>query len=551
MNSKALSILVLAMSIAGCSGGGSSGNQPAPPTAPPVNPPAPVAAFSDMIDQAGISRAFVISTVNPDGSMSMPDRMGGGLAAADVDADGDIDLYLVAGDGVPNQLYRNDGDNRFTEIAATVGLDMVHKGSGPAFGDIDGDGDLDLFVGSVRGDAHYLMRQDAGTFVDVTAVSGIAISAANTFSASFSDYDMDGDLDLALAHWGNPGAADTETLWENNGDGTFFSASIPSGVAGAILTPALDAPPGSLQDYSFAPTFTDLDNDADPDLVIAADFQTSQVFRNNGDGTFDLITDRDVFQDDSGMGSAVGDYDNDGDMDWFVTAIMDDPSPTDPYRGNHLYRNNGDGSFENVSAAAGIADGGWGWGACMQDFDNDGDLDIFHVNGFDAGFVAQKYLEDQVRYFESQGDGTFVERASELGLSSTGQGRGLGCFDSDRDGDIDIFISNNDHESDADNFYVNNLDSPNHYLGIQLDGCGTNTACIGARIEVSDGATTQVREIRAGNNYVSQNPAEAHFGLGDSAVVEVHIRWPDGVRSDYQGVSANQFLTLTADALNQ
>jgi len=545
MISKALSILVLVMSIAGCSGGGSSGNQPARPTAPPVNPPPPAAAFSDVIDQAGISRAFVISSVNPDGSMSMPDRMGGGLAAADVDADGDIDLYLVAGDGVPNQLYRNDGDNRFTEIAAAVGLDMVHKGSGPAFGDIDGDGDLDLFVGAVRGDGYHLMRQDAGVFVDVTVASGIALSAANTFSASFSDFDMDGDLDLALAHWSNPNAADTETLWENNGDGTFFSASIPSGIAGSLHTPALNAPPGSLQDYSFAPTFTDLDNDADPDLVIAADFQTSQVYRNNGDGTFDLITDRDVFQDDSGMGSAVGDYDNDGDMDWFVTAIYDDPSPTEPYRGNHLYRNNGDGSFENVSAAAGIANGGWGWGACMEDFDNDGDLDIFHVNGFDAGFVDEKFLNDQVRYFESQGDGTFVERASELGLSSTGQGRGLACFDSDRDGDVDIFISNNDHGTNADNFYINNLDNGNRFLGVALDGCSMNTACVGSRIELSSDSRTQVREIRLGNNYVSQNPPEAHFGAGTAAAVDITVRWPDGATADYPDVATNQLIRIT------
>ena len=475
----------------------------------------------------------------------MPDRFGGGLAAADIDDDNDIDLYLVAGDGVPNQLYRNDGGLQFSEIAGQVGLDMVHKGSGPAFGDIDGDGDLDVFVGAVRNDSFYLMRQDNGVFVDVTATSGISIAAPNTLSASFGDYDGDGDLDLVLSHWGGPENPDTETLWENNGDGTFFSASIPSGIASQLLTPALNAPANSLEDYTFSPMFTDLDNDGHQDLVFAADFQTSQAFMNNGDGTFQITTDRAVVDDDSGMGTAVGDYDNDGDMDWFVTAIWDDPSPTEPYRGNRLYRNNGDGSFENVSAAAGIEDGGWGWGACMQDFDNDGDLDIFHVNGFDASFVDPKFLDDQVRYFESQGDGTFIERASQVGLDSTGQGRGVACVDFDRDGDIDVFISNNEHDADTDNFYRNDLGRDNNFLGIRLSGCGVNTACIGARLEMNNGGRIQVREIRAGNNFVSQNPAEVHFGLGAVDAVDVVVRWPDGSQRTYPQVAANQYVEFS------
>ena len=193
--------------------------------------------------------------------------------------------------------------------------------------------DHDLFVGSIDGDSYFLMRQDAGQFVDVTAMSGLQLTTEQTVSASLTDFDMDGDLDLALAHWRNPESPDTETLWANNGDGTFFSASIQSGIASQLLTPANGAPPDELVDYSFSPMFTDLDNDGDPDLVVAADFKTSQVFQNNGDGTFTLITERDVIVDDSGMGSAVGDYDNDGDMDWFVTAIYEDPSMPDAHIG--------------------------------------------------------------------------------------------------------------------------------------------------------------------------------------------------------------------------
>jgi hypothetical protein len=534
---------LVSLTTVACGGGGGNGGPPPPPAAP--SPPGfqPATTIRDIADQSGIARQFTIVGKPSVETLSDPERFGGGLAVVDIDADNDLDIYLVAGNGSANGLFRNDGNNQFTEIASSIGLDLMHRGSGPAFGDIDGDGDQDLFVGSVEGDSYFVMRQDAGQFIDVTATSGIQLTAEQTVSASFTDYDMDGDLDLALAHWRNPESPDTETLWANNGDGTFYSASIASGIAAALLTPADNAAPGVLVDYSFSPIFTDLDNDGDPDLVVAADFNTSQVFRNNGDGTFTAITDPDVIVDDSGMGSAVGDYDNDGDMDWFVTAIYEDPSQPDAHIGNRLYRNLGDGNFEDVSEQAGIVDGGWGWGACMEDFDNDGDLDIFHVNGFDAA-SAQDFLFDQVRYFESQGDGTFIEAATEAGLLSAGQGRGVACFDSDRDGDLDIFISNNAFQSDTDNFYENELGIGNHYLTLDLQGNGQNTACIGARIEVSSGGLTQVREIRGGNNYVSQNAAEAHFGLGASTSADVLVRWPDGTESSINGVAADQLMTI-------
>jgi len=535
------SILLGSILLASCGGGGDGGSTNTPPPDAPGFQPG--TTFSAITASTGIGHVFSISGVPFKDALLDPERFGGGLAVVDIDQDGNVDLYLVAGDGSPNRLFRNDGNNQFVDIAATIGLDLTHKGSGPAFADIDGDGDLDLFIGAVAGDPFYLMRNDGGQFVDVTQTSGITITAENTVSAGFGDYDMDGDLDLVLAHWGNPQSNDTETLWANNGDGTFHSASIQSGIAGTLLVPARGAAPGQLTDYTFAPMFTDLDMDGDPDLVISADFVTSQVYRNNGDGTFQLITDRNVIIDDSGMGSAVGDYDNDGDMDWFVTAIREDPSQPDAHIGNRLYRNLGDGTFEDVTEEAGVVDGGWGWGACMEDFDNDGDLDIFHVNGFDAA-SAQDFLFDQVRYFESQGDGTFVETATDAGLTDTGQGRGVACVDFDNDGDIDIFISNNEWLSDTNVFYENNLGAGNHFLDVRLTGNGSNTAGVGARIEINGGGTTQIREIRAGNQYVSQSPAEAHFGLGQVDVVDITVYWPDGAQSDLMGVTVDQMLTI-------
>jgi len=542
----ATGLCVLLLSLGGC-GGNSPGATATPP--PPAAPPpaadvfTPGTTFADLTAVSGFSHVF--SLANP-AATSDPAQMGGGLAAADFDRDGDIDLYLVAGDGDPNALLRNDGNNQFTEIAATLGLDAMHLGSGPAFADIDGDGDLDLFVGAVEGDPVYLFRNDNGLFTDITQLSGLSVHADNTISGTFADYDLDGDLDLFLTHWGNEPQPDTESLWQNNGDGTFASASVQSGIAAQIIGP--DDGLSGFFDYSFAAIFSDIDNDHDPDLLLSSDFRTSKVFRNNGDGTFLDISDRDVIVDRNGMGNAAGDYDNDGDMDWFVSSIKQSADLVDPNIGNRLYRNLGDGSFEDVTEAAGVADGGWGWGSCMEDFDNDGDLDIFHVNGWqqvdprNAG-GPNDYTFDQVRYFESQGDGTFVEAASEAGLIETGQGRGLACFDADRDGDLDIVITNQDNVKSTV-FYRNELAQSHHYLTVKLSGSGLNTAGIGSRIQVTGGGLTQIREIRCGNNFASQSPAEAHFGLGAVQSVDVIVTWPDGSQTNVPGVAADQFLEI-------
>ena len=526
-----------------CGGGG--GSATAPPAPPPPPPPPPVfmpqTTFADVTASSGIDHRFSIVTANT----SDPAEMGGGLSAADFDRDGLIDLYFVGGDGAPNALYRNDGSNKFSDVANGLGLDATHLGSGPAFADIDGDGDLDLFVGSVENHPKYLFRNDGNQFTNVFANSGIVLSAEGTISAGFSDYDMDGDLDLFLAHWGNDPQPDTETLWQNNGDGTFTSASIPSGIAGQLITqPGL---PG-LFDYTFAPMLSDIDRDGDPDILFAADFTTSKIFLNNGDATFTDITDRNVVKDRNGMGSAAGDYDNDGDMDWFVTSIFEASQGADPNIGNRLYRNDGNGVFADVTDAAGVADGGWGWGVCFEDFDNDGDLDIFHVNGWeqidprDAG-GPNDFTFDQIRYFESQGDGTFVEAAQGAGLIDTGQGRGVACFDSDRDGDLDLVITNNQPVKSVV-IYRNELGGTNHYLTVKLNGSGLNTDAIGAMIEISDGSRTQIREIRAGNHFVSQNPAEAHFGLGAAMSVDITITWPDGTQKSLNAVAADQYLVV-------
>ena len=562
MRNTALVVCLLGTGLAlitACGGGGPSVpalspppvGPPPPPSPPPEPPPfSPGTRFVDRTGSTGIDRVFNT------GDSPIPkdeQRMAGGLAAADFDEDGDIDVFVVGGLGNVNSLYRNDGKNVFTEMAADVNLDVQLWGSGPAFGDIDGDRDLDLFVGAIAGSTSRLFRNDAGMFIDITESSGLAITAANTISATFADYDRDGDLDLFLAHWGIGPQTDTQSLWRNDGSGAFTSASVESGLADQLITRNSN---NTLQDYSFTGTFSDIDGDHDPDILLTSDFKTSKVFRNNGDATFTDITDKELIIDQNGMGSAVGDFDNDGDMDWFVTSIIEQTDQEDDKYGNRLYVNNGLGIFGDATLGAGVDDGGWGWGACMEDFDNDGDLDIFHVNGWpvtDGGGEddPNDYSVDRVRYFENQGDRTFVETAEAAGLTDRGQGRGVACFDSDRDGDLDLLITNNQgeesvvfYENQLSAIYEIQLSEVNHYLPIKLTGSGANTHGIGSWIEVRTSAATQVREIRAGNHYVSQNPAEAHFGLGAETTADVKVRWPDGAETNLTSVAVDRLLVI-------
>ena len=473
--------------------------------------------------------------------MTEPELFSGGIAAADYDGDGDVDMYVVGGNTMPNHLYEDTGDGTYREVASSVGLDLIHWGSGPAFGDVDGDGDLDLFIGAVEGGPIHLFENrlgEEGQFVDVTANTQIVDTAPNTVGGTFYDYDRDGYLDLFLTHWGNPylPGQDTQTVWRNNGDWTFSSRSIESGISATLVEDDVD--------YSFAANFADIDGDGDGDLLMSSDFDDSQVFLNNDDGTFTNITDTEVIIDQAGMGGAVGDFDNDGDMDWFVTSIYNRDADL---IGNRLYRNDGTGVFEDVTQFSGTANGAWGWGACAADFDNDTKIDIVHVNGWirDRG---KDYRDIPVRFFHnrSRTNQLFRDRAAEAGLVNAGQGRGVACFDAEGDGDVDVVISNNDDSNVV--LYRNTTDNGNHWLGIRLLGSGNNRFGVGARITVSTNEVAQIRDMGGKNHYVSHGPLEEHFGLGSSAAADVTVRWPDGSASELQGVAADQRITIVQPA---
>jgi len=547
-HTRFLILLGIASVVASCGGGG---GQKSPDITPP--PPAPQSQFAEVTASSGIS--FSVEFSDTPGDLFDIPFFVGGVASGDYDNDGDIDLFVLRGDMGPNLLYRNDGDNAFSEVAAAVGLAFTksatenYRHSGPAFADMDGDGDLDLFLGGVQGDPCRLFANNGdGTFTDVTSGSGLDVmGATQTVSAAFGDYDMDGDVDLLLAHWGvlrselDPG--DTEHLWRNESTAAqirFVSASVEAGISPSIIT--LPDPEVLIDgvDYSFAPSFVRIDDDLYPDIVMSADVNSSMVFMNNTDGTFTNATDVDVILDANGMGSAVGDYDNDGDNDWFVTSIYRDSSPL-VENGNRLYRNDG-GTFVDVTDTAGIADGGWGWAACMADLNNDGNLDLYHTNGWQFDFIGD-YTADTSRAFISNGDGTFSDQANSLGLADKGQGRGAVCADFDRDGDIDIFLWRNEGPNGA-RLFRNNVSTGN-YLTIKLRGLPPNTAAAGARIRASIGGLTQMREITIGSNFISQGPMEQHFGIGNAPQIDsLVVEWPDGVLSDLGIVLANQRIVV-------
>ena len=292
------------------------------------------------------------------------------------------------------------------------------------------------------------------------------------------------------------------------------------------------------KDWTFTPTFARIDGDLYPELLMVADFNHTQLFMNNRDGTFTNVTDPEVLIDGNGMGSAVGDYDNDGDLDWFVSSTLDRrefEDPTVSRIGNRLYRNT-QGVFEDVSGLTGITgitDGGWGWGACFLDFENDGDLDIYHTNGW----TDLDFSTDRSRAFVNLGDGTFEEQGIALGLEDREQGRGVICADFDNDGDVDIFLL---HERCT--LWRNNSED-NNYLGIRLIGVPPNTQALGTRIILQAGDVMQIREVTGGNNYVSQNPTWQTFGLGQATSADLTIEWPDGNETVVLDVGHSQIVT--------
>ncbi|MCP5058521.1 MAG: CRTAC1 family protein [bacterium] len=482
------------------------------------------------------------------------ERMTGGAAAADVDGDGDVDLFVTRLDA-SDILFVNQGDGTFTDGSMSAGFSgFVAQTNGAAFGDVDGDGDEDLIL-TVVGEAsdpannrNYLFVNDGqGVFSEEAVLRGLADLATNERagqSVALGDYDHDGYLDVHVTDWlvGAP----HQGLFLNRGaaqPGYFDDVTAAAGVDDSLIR-------------GFASTFVDLDNDRRQDLVIAGDFGTSRLYWNDGDGTFtDGTGAAGVGGDENGMGSAFGDYDGDGDLDWFVTSIHDPAQTCETqncnwgYSGNRLYRYDGSRSFSDATDAAGVRAGFWGWGTAFFDADLDGDLDLVMTNGVDfpGTHVDDAWVSDPMRLWENDGSGGMSEVSAISGISDTGSGKGLLTFDYDGDGDLDLFVVNN---AGTPSLYRN--DTPavgNSWLRVDVRG-RPGIAIHGTRVYVWThdlAETPQIRVVGADAHFLAQSERVLHFGLGTgvSSVRMVRVDYPDGSVATWSRSPPNLTLEFT------
>ncbi len=501
------------------------------------------ARFSNFTSQAGIGHTQFSSNFEPTVELQI---LTGGAAAGDFDGDGWVDLFVTRLDG-RDILYRNRGASRaegepwFENVTEQAGIHTIDRTNGAAWGDIDNDGDLDLYVSTIQSSRYYLyINQGDGTFTEEAIARGAALQSSlghRGFSIAFGDYDRDGWLDIHTCEWGidstHPSIDQHVVLLRNQGTlnpGYFVNTTEFSNA---------DAGPDRVK-FSFTSTFSDLDDDQWPDLLVAADFTTSEVFWNNGDGTFtEGAKAAGLSKGVNEMGSAVGDYNLDGRLDWFVTSTATD---------NRLYENLGNRQFAERAAELGVDDGGWGWGTEMFDYDNDGDLDIIMTNGWhqvEAPETQDTFI-DPIYFWENEG-GTFTQLSSfASGLRDTGEGKGLLTFDFDRDGDLDVYIVNNGGPSVL---YRNSTENSNHWLQIKLNGTVSNRHGIGSKVTLTttEGSQARVYELSGDSQFLGQSESIIHAGLGSHgvAIASIEIRWPSGIVQTLQNITPNQRIEVT------
>ena len=480
--------------------------------------------------------------------------MGSGVAVADFDNDGDPDIFIPTGAGSPNLLLRNRGDGTFDEVAASLALDDSRQARAALWVDYDGDGDLDLFVardchiqrpgypaaGSCTERVISLFEQQVGGFVDVSDQAGLFLNAGavasgfHTGGLSAADISGDGLPDVYAARW--------QALEELYISDTLFIAGKGAGYSlGSGLTALGDSQLGYWQGL-----FHDFDRDGRMDLFVNVDFTANQLWMNR-DGLVlqNIAAAAGVDSAWNEMGLAGADYDNDGDLDLFATNIFDWIGPSE---GSHnlLLRNDSVGGqivFEERAVVAGVGDSGWGWGAAWLDADNDGDLDLAATNGYcqpDPDVCPDRFDDDPSRFFLQTGPGdSFADVGAQVGFDDTLIGAGLVAADFDSDGRLDLLQAAIDPATSADpllrterlTLYLNRHTgggSSGNWIMIRPRMVAPNSHALGAelRLYLDDGRTL-TRWIRAGDSWMSQAPASAHFGIGSAGVLRLEIDWPE------------------------
>lgn len=489
-------------------------------TAPPRTPSSdPV--FTDATAAAGLSTAPGFPFGNP--------------IWGDFDNDGNLDLFVDNHFYAAPYLYKNNGDGTFTDIFWTSGIFSEGDKHGSAWTDYDNDGDLDLSItkGAKGGQSLGIKRDELwdnlgpGVFRNSSRRAGVTNTWGRGRGVAWGDYDNDGYLDLML------GNLRTDLLFlRNNHDGTFTDNTAAARLTGIQYIECV---------------FADYNNDGFIDIfcTLAESQNTSNdlLLKNNGNGTFRNVTQRSgILPLNNGRSLAWGDYDNDGDLDLFISRGTDE----DPLK-QTLYRNNGNGTFTEVTDRAGLGALSNNRAAAWGDFNNDGFLDLYVVNsGSDPDGKGPNFL------YRNNGDGTFTDVAASVGVDDLvlSRGRGAAWADYDGDGFLDLFVTNGEDGTDfisGPQFLFHNEGNANRWLEIKLVGTVSNRQALGTKVTIKTGSTIQYRELNGSDgHYLSQGAAPLHFGLGQISVVDqITIKWPSGVTNTLNNVAGGQLITVT------
>ncbi len=522
--------------------------------------------FVDVTQDAGIHWTHFDGRSGEKYCMEM---LGSGAAFFDYDADGDPDLYLVNGAPLPrnnnkekptNCLYENNGDGTFTDVTQKAGVGDEGYGHGCAVGDYDNDGNLDLYVTNYGTNRLYKNNGD-GTFRDVTEEAGVTEPRWST-SCAFADYDKDGNIDLYVVNYleynidENPWCglkekgiraycepdnfdAQSDTLYRNNGDGTFTDVTKSIGIYN-------DTGKG------LGVAWGDYNNDGNPDIYVANDSTENFFYTNTGNGAFTevgymigvALSENGVAE--NGMGTAFGDWDNDGWLDLTVTNYSEQT--------NTLYHNDGDGFFTDattITKTAPVTYPFLGWSTAFVDYDNDGYGDVFVANGHLQDNLTDLGLEgtygQRNLFFKNLQNGTFAEVSQSLGPGMTLEdvSRGTTFADYDLDGDIDIFVTNS---NTPPRLLRNDGGNRNNWIQIKLKATKSSSDAVGTRVKVTTGDLFQIREVQSGDGYLSQRELKLHFGIGrHNSVDKIEVHWVSGSIQIVEGVTTNQVLSLSEE----